>query len=166
MFDLTELPGERTMPRAMDHQALVERHAATGRPGSRVTKRIAVVVVSGAVVLGGGTAAVAYVTARKPEVPPMEQTQCYTKATLDGDYAKQAGVVTRDHSARSAVQVCTLLWKAGALRLDSTQDGKASDNREYPVPPLTACVLSNGVAAVFPGDDKTCAGLGLPHLVE
>jgi hypothetical protein len=30
------------------------------------------------------------------------------------------------------------------------------------VPPLIACVLADGRAAVFPGDQETCAQLGLP----
>lgn len=166
MFDLNELPKQRTMPRAADHQALIERYAGSGRPRSRAVRRIAVMVAGGAVVLGGGSAAVAYVSAMKPEVPPMKLTQCFTKATLDDAYSRQTGMVTRDHSARSAVQVCTVLWKAGLLRLNSTQDGTTSNTHEYPVPPLTACVLSSGVAAVFPGDDTTCAGLGLPSLIN
>ncbi|GLZ02298.1 hypothetical protein [Actinoplanes sp. NBRC 103695] len=161
MFDLNELPRERTMPRAADHKNLVEGYAAAGPRRSRATSRVAVMLVSGAIVLGGGTAAAAYVAARKAEVPPMEQTQCYSKATLNDDYAKQTATATRDQSARSAVQVCTTLWQAGVLKLNSTQDGTPSEP-----PPLTACVLANGVAAVFPGDDRTCGQLGLPRLTE
>jgi hypothetical protein len=32
-----------------------------------------------------------------------------------------------------------------------------------PVPPLTACVMRDGTAAVFPGTKATCAALGLPN---
>jgi hypothetical protein len=52
------------------------------------------------------------------------------------------------------------------LRLGSKQVGGPDTRTDHPIPPLVACTLDNGVAAVFPGDEQTCARLGLPRLAE
>ena len=38
-----------------------------------------------------------------------------------------------------------------------------SPGADNPVPPLVACVMPDGTAAVFPGTRATCATLGLPN---
>jgi hypothetical protein len=61
------------------------------------------------------------------------------------------------------VQACAAVWRAGILQLNQSQVGGAPAGT-YPVPPLVACVLPSGQAAVFPGQPDTCDGLGLAPL--
>lgn len=66
---------------------------------------------------------------------------------------------------RSAVGLCGELWEQGVLR-PGAQQAMEPTGRIEPVPPLTACLTPDGVAAVFPTDLDVCASLGLRGLEE
>ncbi|HEX5198885.1 hypothetical protein ACFQS1_24595 [Paractinoplanes rhizophilus] len=177
MIDLAELPPERKMPAAhaqLRREAL-ERHAAASlAPRSRrVTYRL-VVVAAGASVLMFGGAAAAYVALKPATVPVADQTRCYTRASLKGgdhDFygttVGQAVPAAGQRKAEAAVEICAALWRQGLLTAGSKEVGlPAGKSADHPVPALVACTLDNGVAAVLPGDERTCARLGLPRLQE
>ena len=69
---------------------------------------------------------------------------CYSDASLDPEV--QVGLPIDAES--TPVEQCAALWRNGTI-----DSGGA--------PPLTACVTTNGITAVIPGDDKTCTSLGL-----
>jgi hypothetical protein len=68
---------------------------------------------------------------------------------------------SRTDVAGRSVRDALALRRAGA---EQETTGSPHPGGEYPVPPLAACTLHNGIAAVFPGDDRTCLTLGLPRL--
>jgi hypothetical protein len=178
MSELIDLPPERRMPEArkLARQERIEQY--TTRPSrrpwiTRNTTRFAIIASGASALLIGGTAA-AYVAFRPAGVPIADQTRCYTKASLEGGDRNFFGTtVTLGRSAdgtrtaTSAVELCSALWRQGLLQLGSKQvGGPDAGQTSHPVPPLVACTLDNGVAAVFPGDDQTCARLGLPRLAD
>ncbi len=177
MSDLIDLPEQRSMPqtRALARQRHIETFATAPSAGHRFTRRTArfvTVLAGGAVLLVGGTAAATYVAFRPATVPVADQTRCYTKATLDGGDDFFGTTVTVAYAAdaprtpASALTTCADLWRQGLLHLGTKAVDAPDPGHEYPVPPLVACVLDSGVAAVFPGDDRTCALLGLSQLAE
>ncbi|WP_433383277.1 hypothetical protein ACQPZX_20905 [Actinoplanes sp. CA-142083] len=177
MIDLAKLPPERKIPaaHAQLRREVLERHVTESlAPRSRrVTYRL-VVVAAGASVLMFGGAAAAYVALRPATVPVADQTRCYTRASLKGgdhDFygttVGQAVPAAGQRKAEAAVDACAALWRQGLLTLDSKEVGMPAEKRDdFPVPALIACTLDNGIAAVMPGDEQTCARLGLPRLQE
>src|SRR5687767_10245428 len=86
MSDLLDLPPERAMPTDRVHarRHLLQRHlAAATPPRRRPAVRYLVTVGAAGAVLAGGTAA-AYIATRPASVPVVDQTRCYTKASLAG----------------------------------------------------------------------------------
>ncbi|MEV0392165.1 hypothetical protein [Polymorphospora rubra] len=172
-----DLPPQRPMPavRAQARQVRIEQYATPPTPARRKERltRALVIATAASTVLIGGTAT-AYVAFRPASTPVEDQTRCYTKESLDGGDSDFYGTtVGKAHAAdgsraaAAAVDLCAALWQQGLLELGSKQvsePGTGSTNR--PVPPLVACTLDNGLAAVFPGDSDTCSRLGLPRLAE
>jgi hypothetical protein len=150
----------------------VKRSATSSCWRAHRPARYATVVAGASALLIGGAAA-AYVAFKPPTVPVADQTRCYTKASLAGgdkDFfgttVAQAWSADGTRDARSAVEVCSALWRQGLLQLGSKRVGGPDTGTDHPIPPLVACTLDNGIAAVFPGDQQTCARLGLPRLAE
>jgi hypothetical protein len=186
MSNLIDLPPHRAMPEsrvaAREHGIL--RYAAGAvapKRSGRRTARYAAILAGASVLTVGGTA-VGYVAFRPATVPVTDELRCYTVASLEGgdDFA---GITTGqargpDGTAdpESAVQACADLWRSGllapgepGLNVEGCVEEEPcppSDRPARPVPPLVACTLDSGVAAVFPGDAQTCADLGLPQLLE
>lgn len=128
-------------------------------------------------IAGGATAAsalvvgsaAAYVASAPATVT--DQVRCYTVASLEGgdDFsgssAGQAQELDGSRAEISAIDACSTLWRAGLLRLGEKHTVPPKTlTYDAPSPQLTACRLDNGMAAVLPGDDQTCARLGLPKL--
>ena len=171
---------ERALPeeRMAARRALLEEHVrrTAGRwPRRRVVARWAVIGVGASALLVVGTAG-AYVAFKPATVPIADGTRCYSRASLEGGDRGFWGTTAAqafpagggERAAVGAVEVCASLWRQGVLRLNTKQVGfeDTANGVDHTVPPLVACTLDNGMAAVFPGDEQTCARLGLPRLAE
>ncbi len=113
--------------------------SSTPRPGRR-RRRVVAVAVAGVLVASGAVAAAVWLD--QPADPAT--LSCYSDASLDPEV--QVGLPIDAES--TPVEQCATLWRDGTLA-----SGDA--------PPLTACVTTNGITAVIPGDDGTCTTLGL-----
>lgn len=126
-------------------------------------------VVIGAIatgVVGGGLATAAVV------LPPTTPTnviegRCYSVASQDVGPDFPGASVQHGHSSQgptppfvaTLLEDCAVEWRMGFFRVGSPGlHPQAPDALR--VPELTACVLPNGDAAVFPGPASTCAHLG------
>jgi hypothetical protein len=177
MSDLFDLPADRTIPEArmLTREQHVVAYASPAKPQRarrKVGRYVAILVGASALALGG-TAAAAYVASKPATLPVSDGLRCYTKATLDGgdDFygttLAQARAADGSYSSRRAIESCSGLWDQGFLQLDKKQPARPEAlTPEQPIPPLVACTLDNGMAAVFPGDAQTCFHLGLPQLAE
>lgn len=175
MLQTEEPPAPRALPpehREAMREMLVE-HARARLPWwRRHTRGAAVGAGAMALVLAGGAAS-AYV-AFKP-ASDTHSVYCYSVASLDGGEQSrtrlaQASASSPGSSASEAspvtkpVAACASLWRQGVLVKDSDLRPDAAGTRsEHQVPPLVACTLDEGVAAVFPGGPQTCEELGLPR---
>jgi hypothetical protein len=69
----------------------------------------------------------------------------------------------RAAAIQSAVGKCAELWEQGILQLGAP-NAHGPTGRLEKVPPLTACLTQEGVAAVFPTERDVCSSLGLRGL--
>jgi hypothetical protein len=130
--------------------------------------------VAAALMFTGGVAVAAYVVSQKATV--REQVHCYTEADVNGYRSDGVGATAEGKPADvadEAVALCRQLWEFGVLTEGPAaaqapppeQDPKAGQPAaKRAAPPLVACVVSDGVAGVFPGDAATCVRLNLPEL--
>jgi hypothetical protein len=165
MKPLGDLPPRRVFPdTALSSRIqIIERHIARSerpRPGRRRSRQLA--VVGFAVALCATATAAAVYTAWAPATLPNE-VRCYAVASLEfGDNFPGTTTIQSENATTgeidlvlSAVEQCASLWRQGFV-----VEGVGTQ----PVPNLVACVLPEGAAAVFPGEDDTCRQLGLPRL--
>lgn len=128
-------------------------------------------------VLGVLAAGAIAATALRSEAPATQKdgVRCFTVGHLTTDvhyYTDTAPAVPMagtpvDISATvaAAIKQCAGLWQVGLL--EPTGLNPQFDNvPDHPVPPLVACVLDDGLAAVLPGDEQTCHRLNLPRLID
>ena len=177
MIDLTDVPDGRPIPdarRAADQEMLrtlvVSDHARTPRR----TRRVAVVsvIVGLGVVAAGGAAAAGVLLAAKPATD-RDTGRCYN--TISTNFGDDFPGTSMSNAARPggtepelppvAVENCAAVWRAGAMTAPGSHPSPNAAG-EYLVPPLVACVLPSGQAAVFPGPPSTCASLGLSALKD
>lgn len=175
MIDLTRVPETRPVPGtrwAADQAMLRSVVCADPRTAPRRTRRLAVVsLVAGLCVItaGGVAAAGALLTAR----PATDQVtgRCYStiSSNFGDDFpgTSMANAATPEGAAPDlppvAIVDCAAAWRAGALKAPGTHPSPNAAGI-YAVPPLAACVLPSGEAAVFPGPPSTCESLGLAAL--
>jgi hypothetical protein len=121
--------------------------------------------VTGIAALAVATGAAGYAVAAHQPVTDRSQARCYAVANVTSDRYTTFGHVTRQGSGEigNAVSVCAALYRQGIMKLGVgvVRGGPVVGDRK--VPPLIACTLTNGTAAVFPGRHGTCASLGLPN---
>lgn len=141
---------------------------------TRSHRRRPLLIAASAVVVAASTSAGAYAYVQHSQpVTDKNQARCYTVASLSAgpeSFTTIAQATPAESSRRAevdnALSVCAALWRQGVLH-PSRQGahGPATPNPAgaSPVPPLAACVLPDGTAAVFPGTHATCATLGLPN---
>lgn len=171
-FDLLlpPTPTARALPVAVLDRRRAHLVAEIGRPPSRrSTARAGVLTGTVALTLVGGTAA-AFV-AFAPATTAPQTARCYSTVTHDesdtcpGTSVTLAEPTNGTRVGFNALDQCTAIWRAGILQVGTPGTVVVPDpGATHPVPPLTACRLDNGYAAVFPGDKATCASLGLPQL--
>ena len=162
-----ELPADR---RAAIHRELA---AVVAAPPSR--RRRPLLIAGAAVVVAAGTSAGAYAyVARSQPVTDKGEARCYTVAGLSGgpqSYTSLAQATPvnsgKPGQVTDALGDCASLWQQGFLRAGprgaAMPTAVPSPGADKPVPPLVACVMPDGTAAVFPGTRATCATLGLPN---
>ena len=146
--------------------------ATTGRygrrSGRRKARRVAAVVVTVIAAMSGGGVAYAHF-ANSTEPTYRGEARCYTIASLKGGANFYGLTVAASGNPNvpavvaNALATCEADWREGFL-----EQGKRPLRNQLPpdqrvVPPLVACVLNDGVAAVFPGNSATCARLGLSN---
>jgi hypothetical protein len=178
MIDLTDVPDTRPIPaprRSADEAML--RAKVVANHGQAPTRRrprfvtVAVVGILGVIAVGGVAAAGAFL-APKPATD-RGTGRCYSTISSDfGDHfpGSSMGNAAPPGGAAPAlpplaIADCAASWRAGAMTFPGTHPSPNAAG-DYPVPPLVACVLPSGEAAVFPGPPSTCASLGLPTLKE
>ncbi|MET3808720.1 hypothetical protein ABIB25_005750 [Nakamurella sp. UYEF19] len=162
-----------TQPTATAQSTTTTRPPRTvqlARPRRRLTLGIAAGVVAGA--LGFGAAASLGVF--DAPVTDRGTAHCYTTADLGrADNHNDFGVaVSPDDpdaiadAAEQATAICSSQWAIGRFSTaTATFPVSASGPADHPVPPLVACVLSNGEVAIFPGPPRTCASIGLANAI-
>jgi hypothetical protein len=151
------LPAPRALPPttgAAIKRALRQEMRPRRRPSWRL-------VAGGVVVAGLATGAAGYLAFRSA---PIDKIQCYAEQSTNFDRDTFLGTtVAFDANRPDPVTQCSRAWQDGLLS-PAVLDGGAPDPTRfgtYTVPELHACVLPNGVAAVFPADEGVCARLGL-----
>ena len=140
---------------------------STGRRRHR--RRFAVAGLTAGIVIaaGGGSAAAIGLFG---EAADTTTGYCYATANLDESGSNRtefatAGIDQRlDAAAAVSVDVCAAYWRSGVFTGGTVDSNRPPAGGSWPVPPLIACVLPSGKAAVFPGDPTTCHSLGLSAL--
>lgn len=150
-----------------------ELEAAVAAPPSR--RRRPLLIAVAAVVVAAGTSAGAYAyVARSQPVTDKDEARCYTVASLSAGPQSYTGLAQatpvnsgKPGQVTDALGDCASLWQQGFLRAGprgaAMPTAAPSSGADNPVPPLVACVMPDGTAAVFPGTRATCATLGLPN---
>jgi len=120
--------------------------------------------MTGGVVLLGTSAAVTY--AHFQAVTNKTDARCYTVASTSGPdhYTTIAapGVPGSPGRVEHARSVCADLWRQGFLSAGAPGIARPRHSSvSHRVPALVVCTMSNGTAAVFPGQAGTCAKLGM-----
>lgn len=147
--------------------AMVTGESELGRRRGR-RRSMVIAMAAGTIALAGvGTAAALGVFS----APPSDRTvaYCYGSTDLSQGPANRFEFAVVDESgtgdaAVRGIEICSSYWRSGMLPAGPGQDPGGSGNGEpaRPVPPLTACVMTTGQLAVFPGNPATCGELGLP----
>lgn len=157
-------PGRRD---AMRQQ--LERLIAAGAARRQGRKPVLIATGAAALVLGTSAGAIVYVQQSRP-VTNKSEARCYTEASLaggdqfHGTTIAEAGVPGSKAQVANAVSVCAVLWRQGFLLPGARGVARQPNTKaRHRVPPLVACVMPDGTAAVFPGNSRTCASLGLPR---
>jgi hypothetical protein len=164
-------PARPLPPRRRDairHQLETLVAAGAGRRQRRKPALIA--TCAAAIVVGTSAGALVYVHHTQP-VTNKSEARCYTVANLaggeqfHGTTIAEAGVPGgKAPQVDNAVSVCADLWRQGFLLPGAAGVARQPDTKaHHRVPPLVACVMPDGTAAVFPGNSRTCASLGLPR---
>jgi hypothetical protein len=176
MLDTEMLPPARRFPpeRRDAHRARLEEILQESRRSRRWRGRTFMIGITSAALLGGGAAA-ARVLRAPAGATDKSRLRCYTVVDVGRgkNFVGAETAFARTSPAGSpelpagirAVDMCASLWSQGFL----TPGANAHDPDEsvvHPVPPLTACLLPNGVAAVFPAPKGTCEQLDLAELAE
>lgn len=158
--------------------ALLANVAQDGTPENRhfqntKGKRILLAGIAVALVATGGAVVMQLPVTDKSSI------DCFARAELHGNQFPGTTVVLGEGTRigepstqrnpipiEDALAACRHVWAQHVLDPDApdgrTHPSLRDRSSSYPVPhPLTVCVLSDGRAAVIPGDEKVCDSLGL-----
>lgn len=130
-------------------------------------------LTAGAVIAAGGIGVGTAAALGVFSAPPTDRSMVHCFATADlhdpGNHTDEVIALPPGADqplgdiASQALEICASDWQQGRF---STTDPKVRPPQPQvsngPVPPLIACVLDNGQVGVFPGQEGTCASLGLP----
>lgn len=167
-----DVPAPRALPAA---RRVAERAQLVALVGAPVRSRVGrpLVLAAGGLALASATGA-AFAFFGPGVASDRSQVQCHTtvEAARGVDFAGtgvelrspiELGAGTRAESVREAVGTCAELWRQGVLQLGEP-GAQGPTGRVEEVPPLTACLTEDGVAAVFPTNRDVCESLGLRGL--
>jgi len=161
---MIQLPEARRLPTARRYAARRQLEQYVSRRGW--ARRRFVVGVVLAIVAGGSVGAIGLL--RSTPVTNRQTARCYVSAdvghdeTFNGTTIEPPGPPGTKEQVDNAIDRCTALWRGGFFVPGKYGMQRPAANEANPVPPLIACVLPDGRAAVFPGDARTCELLGLP----
>ena len=164
-------PPARMLP---EHRRAAMRHQLMAVVAGSRHRRRPLLIAASAVLVAAGTSAGAYAYVQHSQpVTDKNDARCYTVASLSAGpesyttiaQATMAGS-PRPAQVNNAISVCATLWRQGILHpgpQGARGRATAGPAGSSQVPPLVACVLPGGTAAVFPGPPSTCATLSLPN---
>lgn len=158
-------PARKSADRAQLRRLPVTEPAAGWRRRRRWMGGLSAVAL---VLAGGGVATAVIVLDAKPATV-YDGARCYAEESdnftpvFPGADVSVLPDSDREVTDARAREACAQLWRAGYLP-DPKVEAAAETSR--PVPPLTTCVLPDGVVGVFPADAGVCARLNLPPLLE
>ena len=157
-------------------RARIDKRRSVQRLASMVAIATAVVAVFTATTLLWPRPAVVDPSSAPALVAPTDRStvQCYATLSLTDvgnmepfSVATKVGDPVSNDASLTAIKGCSFMWQQH--KLSSTKpyvtpyDPTKPVTKQYlPVPPLTACIVPNGRVGVFPGNDGSCASLGLP----
>lgn len=171
---LENLPTERDVP--SEHQLAVRRMLAEiCRPeveARRRRRRVLVITATAGVAVA--TAVGATYVATRPVTDKLV-IECHTAVGLsEHDLTGPNGMPSWTEVAHlregggvapieDAEGLCGELWKDGWLSFDVGvwNSDDVPPGGPFPIPELTTCVLTDGIAAVYPGTTGVCSSLGL-----
>ena len=163
-------------PLHLELEAIEARGHARRRTRSVIAVTAAVLgvgAIAGGVVLGAGAPSALEPAAPGSLVAPTERgiAYCYQTADIGSTLPNQhvaIGVGGRDGRVDvtgQIMEVCSDSWLSNVYDFQPRQ----AAGETYRIPQLVACVLTGkaanataGAVGVFPGNDGTCAALGLP----
>ncbi len=138
-----ELTGPRADQRAMDVlERIIGGSLVASGPRRRHLRLVTGVVVVAAL---GGAAAVAAATLLSQSPSEARAVACWSNPVIP----PATQVAMRWDGIADPISMCGGEWQGGDLGVDG------------PPEPLQACITTEGIAAVVPGDEGTCNRLGL-----
>jgi hypothetical protein len=145
-------------------------------PPRRSRRRLTYLAIPGVLlVLAGGALDGTTLLGSSPASPPNNSVRCYSAAELSSEYTTavllaplpQGGTEPITAKVASTISTCAGLWADGFIEPGQITRPTAATPGQGTVPPLTACVLDSGEAAVFAGSGpRFCQSLGLPDLAD
>lgn len=160
-------PGHDERRRCAD-LALLRDYAEHDRTDGMIRRRW---VIRGSATLAAVAAAGALTAVATGALSPKhaairDVVRCYatiTTSTSPGFSTEVVSLGARDQ-ASAAIESCRGIWQVGGLHhskpyITGPTNNGAPDTT--PAPQLTACVMSNGEVAVYPGGALSCRTLGL-----
>jgi len=166
------LPSFRTLPEHRRQAIRQQLETAVAEPVHQHSHRLAIISgIAAIVLLGTGAGTVAYIHAQP--ITNKTEARCYTTASLAGGNNFRGTTIAEAAPPGSkgqvdnALSVCAALWRQGILAPGTGPRANSTNtSANHHVPPLVACTMPDGTAAVFPGDGRTCARLGLPRTAK
>lgn len=169
-----DVPAERAMPAARRAAERAQLEALATRP-ARSRSRGPILLAAGGLALASATGA-AFAVFGSDQATNRLEVRCHTTVEVARgvDFAG-VGFEMRDAveqgagisgvSIDRAITECADLWRQGVLR-PGAPNAMPLTNEVEEVPPLTACLTEDGIAAVFPTELDVCASLGLRGLKQ
>lgn len=173
LFNVDPPSVDKVATKTLEHRvmAIVAANGSTPSQARRSRHKIRRVVAVGCAVAGalsGGSVAYAHF-AKNVEPSYRGEARCYTVASLKGGANFYGLTVAASGNPKvtavvtNALATCEVDWRDGFLELGKRPLRNQLPPDQRTVPPLVACVLNDGIAAVFPGTSATCSRLGLSN---
>jgi hypothetical protein len=163
MNQLGPLPATRLLPAGRRQAIRRQLEQAVSRPRQQRAPRLAI-VAGAAVVVMAGTGAGAAVYLQAQPVTNKTEARCYAAASLaggshfPGTTIAAAGAPGSRGQVDNALSVCAALWRQGILTPGHGPGSASGGMGRHRVPPLVACTMPDGTAAVFPVEPAPAPG--------